>query len=79
MVERIFDFFDPKKRNTKGTKLESPLRNFTNHSGQKIRARLLSVTEGKAYLMREDKKKVAIPIDDLSEVDRKYVRDLIDE
>ena len=79
MVERIFDFFDKKKRNTKGTELESSLRNFTNHSGQKIRARLLSVTEGKAYLMREDKKKVAIPIDDLSEVDRKYVRDFIDE
>jgi hypothetical protein len=58
--------------------LESSLRNFTYHSGKKIRARLLSVREGQAYLMREDKKKVAIPIDDLSEIDRKYVRDLID-
>ena len=79
MVERIFDFFDQKKRNTKGVELESPLRNFTNHSGQKIRARLLSVSEGQAYLMKEDKKRVTIPIDDFSEIDRKYIRDWIDE
>jgi len=79
MMERIFDFFDQKKRNTKGVELESPLRNFTNHSGQKIRARLLSVSEGQAYLMKEDKKRVTIPIDDFSEIDRKYIRDWIDE
>ena len=79
MMERIFDFFDQKKRNTKGVELESPLRNFTNHSGQKIRARLLSVREEQAYLMKEDKKKVTIPIDDFSEIDRKYIRDWIDE
>ena len=79
MMERIFDFFDQKKRKTKGVELESPLRNFTNYSGQKIRARLLSVSEGKAYLMKEDKKRVTIPIDDFSEIDRKYIRDWIDE
>jgi len=79
MMERIFDFFDQKKRNTKGVELESPLRNFTNNSGQKIRARLLSVSEGQAYLMKEDKKRVTIPIDDFSDIDRKYIRDWIDE
>ena len=79
MMERIFDFFDQKKRNTKGVELESPLRNFTNNSGQKIRARLLSVSEGQAYLMKEDKKRVTIPIDEFSDIDRKYIRDWIDE
>ena len=79
MMERIFDFFDQKKRKTKGVELESPLRNFTNNSGQKIRARLLSVSEGQAYLMKEDKKRVTIPIDDFSDIDRKYIRDWIDE
>jgi hypothetical protein len=54
-----------------------PLRVFTNKSGTKIKARIVSISGNKVKLIRDDNRKFIVPINSLSEEDQNYLKDWI--
>ncbi|MAE54039.1 MAG: hypothetical protein CMI20_08050 [Opitutae bacterium] len=56
---------------------EEPFREWTNLDGRKIKARFIEGTKGQVKVRRTDGRTFKIPLDNLSEEDRKYVKSLI--
>ena len=55
---------------------EEPFRKWTNLDGKKIKARFIEGIKGQVKVRRTDGKTFKIPLDQLSEEDRKYVKSL---
>ncbi|MEO1831994.1 MAG: hypothetical protein ABGZ08_05620, partial [Akkermansiaceae bacterium] len=72
---RIYDFFDKRRKGLRTNKRVSPLRVFTNRSGVTIKASVDSVSGEKVTIVRGDNKKFTIPINSLSDEDKKYLRE----
>lgn len=55
---------------------EEPFREWTNLDGRKIKARFIEQMQGQVSVRRTDGRTFKIPLDQLSEEDRKYVKSL---
>ena len=55
---------------------EEPFRVWTNQDGRTIQARYIDETKGMIRIRRTDGRVFKIPLDNLSEEDRKYVKSL---
>jgi len=75
MIARIYDFFDKRRKGLRANNRVSPLRVFTNRSGVTIKASVDSVSGEKVTIVRGDNKKFTIPINSLSDEDKKYLRE----
>ncbi len=81
MIAEVFDFFDKHSRNGGSASSGSgtlTYRVFTNKAGKKIKAKPVTVAEGKITIERDDGKSFTVLIASLSEEDQKYIEDWSD-
>jgi hypothetical protein len=81
LMAEIFDFLDGCSLQVEeGDELpQEPLRTFTNKSGRKIEARIVSSEGTKVTISRKDGKLFTIALSSLSEADQNYIQTWIAE
>ena len=81
LMAEIFDFLDGYSLQVKGRDelAQEPLRIFTNKSGRKIEARIISSEGTKVTIVRKDGKSFTIALSSLSEADQNYIQTWIAE
>ena len=81
LMAEIFDFLDGSSLQVEeGDELpQEPLRTFTNKSGRKIEARIVSSEGAKVTISRKDGKLFTIALSSLSEADQNYIQTWIAE
>ena len=81
LMTEIFDFLDGSSLQVEeGDELpQEPLRTFTNKSGRKIEARIVSSEGAKVTIARKDGKLFTIALSSLSEADQNYIQTWIAE
>jgi hypothetical protein len=81
LMAEIFDFLDGCSLQVKGGDelAQEPLRIFTNKSGRKIEARIISSEGTKVTIVRKDGKSFTIALSSLSEADQNYIQTWIAE
>ena len=81
LMAEIFDFLDSCSLQVdEDHELpQEPLRTFTNKSGKKIEARIVSSEGSKVTIARKDGKSFTIPLSSLSEADQNYIQTWVAE
>ena len=81
LMAEIFDFLDGCSLQVEeGDELpQEPLRTFTNKSGKKIEARIVSSEGSKVTIARKDGKSFTIPLSSLSDADQNYIQTWVAE
>ena len=79
LMAEIFDFLDGCSLQVKEELAQEPLRIFTNKSGRKIEARIISSEGTKVTIARKDGKSFTIALSSLSEADQNYIQTWIAE
>jgi hypothetical protein len=80
-MAEIFDFLDSCSLQVEEDDElpQEPLRTFTNKSGKKIEARIVSSEGSKVTIARKDGKSFTIPLSSLSEADQNYIQTWVAE
>jgi hypothetical protein len=80
-MAEIFDFFDGFSLQVEEDDelSQQPMRIFTNKSGRKIEARIISSEGTKVTIARKDGKNFTIALKSLSEADQNYIQTWIAE